>query len=101
MTGATLVRKDTWEKIAPDVRTKLLAIATELGEKVDAEVRRLNADAVSAMQKQGLKLVKVDPGPWRSAMERSWPIVRGGVVPAEFFDALRSARDACPAGAKR
>jgi TRAP-type C4-dicarboxylate transport system substrate-binding protein len=101
MTGATLVRKDTWEKIAPDVRTKLLAIATELGEKVDAEVRRLNADAVSAMQKQGLKLVKVDPAPWRAAMERSWPIVRGGVVPAEFFDALRSARDACPAGAKK
>jgi TRAP-type C4-dicarboxylate transport system substrate-binding protein len=101
MVGATLVRKDSWEKIPADLREKLLAIATQLGEKVDAEVRRLNADAIAAMQKQGLKLVKVDPSPWRAAMEKAWPVVRGGVVPAEFFDALRAARDACPAGAKR
>ena len=60
-------------------------------------MRRLNADAISAMQKQGLQVVKVDPAPWRQAMEKSWPVVRGGVVPAEFFDAVKSARDACPA----
>ena len=98
MMGATLVRKDAWEKIAPDLRPKLLAIAKELGEKVDNEVRRLNADAIAAMQKQGLVVEKTDPGPWRAAMERSWPVVRGGVVPAEFFDEVRKAREACPAG---
>jgi TRAP-type C4-dicarboxylate transport system substrate-binding protein len=98
MIGATLVRKEAWEKIPADVRPKLAAIAAQLGEKVDVEVRRLNVDAVTAMQKQGMKVVKVDPAPWRAAMEKSWPVVRGGVVPAAFFDALRSARDACPAG---
>ncbi len=100
MIGATLVRKDAWEKIPADLRPKLLAIAAELGQKVDAEVRRLNTDAVAAMQKQGLDVVKVDPAPWRAAMEKSWPVVRGGVVPADFFDALRAARDSCPAGKK-
>lgn len=100
MVGATIVRKDTWEKIAPEVRQKLVAIAAELGKKVDAEVRRLNADAVAAMQKQGLKVVPTDPAPWRAAMEKVWPIVRGGVVPAEFFDAVKAARDACRAGRK-
>jgi len=98
MMGATLIRKDAWERIAPDLRAKLVAIATELGEKVDDEVRRLNADAIAAMQKQGLAVEKTDPGPWRASMEKSWPIVRGGVVPAEFFDEVRAARDACPAG---
>ncbi len=93
--GATLVRKEAWEKIPADLRPKLLAIAAELGKKVDEEVRRLNADAVQAMQKQGLKVVKVDPVPWRTAMERSWTVVRGGVVPAEFFDEAKAARDAC------
>jgi len=98
MVGATLVRKDTWEKIAPDVRARLAAIAVELGKKVDVEVRRLNVDAIAAMKKQGLKVVASDPGPWRAAMEKTWPVVRGGVVPEEFFDAVKAARDSCRAG---
>ncbi len=95
MVGATLVRKEAWEKIAPDLRPKLLAIAAELGAKVDTEVKRLNADAIAAMQKQGLKVVPTDPAPWRAAMEKTWPIVRGGVVPAAFFDEVKAARDQC------
>jgi TRAP-type transport system periplasmic protein len=93
--GATLVRKDTWERIPADTRAKLLAIAQELGRKVDAEVRRLNTDAVAAMQKQGLKTVPGDAAAWRTAMERTWPVVRGGVVPAAFFDQVKAARDQC------
>jgi TRAP-type transport system periplasmic protein len=100
MLGATVVRKDAWEKIPADTRQKLLGIAKELGEKVDAEVKRLNADAVGAMQKGGLQVVNGDAGAWRASMEKTWPIVRGGVVPAEFFDEVKAARDACPAGKK-
>jgi len=99
--GATLVRKDAWEKVSPEVRVKLQDIALDLGRKVDAEVRRLNADAVTAMKKQGLQVISVDPAPWRAAMEKSWPIVRGGVVPAEFFDEVKAARDACRAAAAK
>jgi TRAP-type C4-dicarboxylate transport system substrate-binding protein len=93
--GATIVRKETWEKIPADLRPKLSAVAVELGQKVDAEVRRLNVDAVAAMKKQGLTVVPVDPAPWRAAMERAWPVVRGGVVSAAFFDEVKAARDAC------
>jgi TRAP-type C4-dicarboxylate transport system substrate-binding protein len=95
MVGATVVRKEAWDKVAPDVREKLTAIARELGDKVDAEVRRLNGDAIAAMQKQGMKKIATDPVPWRTAMEKTWPIIRGGVVPIEFFDQVKSARDAC------
>lgn len=99
--GATIVRKDAWEKIAPDLRQKLQGIAVELGQKVDAEVRRLNVDAVAAMRKQGLEVVPVDAAPWRAAMEKSWPVVRGGVVPADFFDEVKAARDACRAAPRK
>jgi TRAP-type C4-dicarboxylate transport system substrate-binding protein len=99
--GATIVRKDAWEKIAPDLRAKLKAIAVELGVKVDAEVRRLNVDAVTAMKKQGLQVVSVDARPWREMMEKSWPVVRGGVVPAAWFDEVKAARDQCRAGKKK
>jgi TRAP-type C4-dicarboxylate transport system substrate-binding protein len=95
--GATIVRKDAWEKIAPDLRGKLQAIAVELGVKVDAEVRKLNVDAVAAMKKQGLQVVPVEAAPWRSQMEKAWPVVRGGVVPAAWFDDVKAARDQCRA----
>lgn len=99
--GATLVRKDTWEKIDPALRPKLQAIAVELGKRVDSEVARLNADAIAAMKKQGLTVVPTDPAPWRAAAEKSWPVVRGGVVSADFFDQVRVARDACRAAKKK
>ena len=99
--GATIVRKDAWEKIGPELRTRLQAIAVELGVKVDAEVRRLNVDAVTAMKKQGLQVVSVEAGPWREVMERTYPVVRGGVVPAPFFDEVKAARDKCRAGKKK
>ncbi len=99
--GATIVRKDAWEKIGPELRTRLQAIAVELGVKVDAEVRRLNVDAVTAMKKQGLQVVSVEAGPWREVMERTYPVVRGGVVPAPFFDEVKAARDQCRAGKKK
>jgi TRAP-type C4-dicarboxylate transport system substrate-binding protein len=100
LVGATVVRKDAWEKIPADLRPKLLAIAKELGQKVDAEVAKLNAEAIAAMEKQGLKVVKVDPVPWKATAEKSWPVVRGEVVPAAFFDEVKALRDAQRAGKK-
>jgi TRAP-type C4-dicarboxylate transport system substrate-binding protein len=101
MFGATIVRKETWEKVPAAVRPQLQAIAIELGAKVDVEVKKLGADAVSAMRKQGLQVVPVDPAPWRAAMERSWPVVRGGVVSEAFFDEVKAMRDACRAAGKK
>jgi TRAP-type C4-dicarboxylate transport system substrate-binding protein len=91
--GATLVRKDAWNKVPADLRPKLLAIARELGTRVDAEVRKLNDDAIAAMKSQGLEVVKVDPAPWRAAAEKAWPVIRGKVVSAAFFDEVVKDRD--------
>jgi TRAP-type C4-dicarboxylate transport system substrate-binding protein len=99
MYGATVVRRDAWERIPADVRTRLLAIAHETGRKADAEVRRMNDDALAAMKRQGLSVVPSDAAPWRAAMAKGYPFLRGDVVPAPFFDAIAAARDACRAGA--
>ncbi|HUK66909.1 MAG TPA: TRAP transporter substrate-binding protein DctP [Anaeromyxobacteraceae bacterium] len=93
LVGATLVAKSTWEKIPPDVRPKLLAIAQEIGARVDSEVHKLNDDAVEAMKKQGLEVVTVDPAPWHAAAEKAWPVVRGKVVPAATLDEVLKIRD--------
>jgi TRAP-type C4-dicarboxylate transport system substrate-binding protein len=97
LTSATVVRKDAWERIAPGVRERLLAIAREIGGRIDAEARRLETEAVAAMEKQGLEVVPVSPEAWRPAIEKSWTVIRGEVVPAGFFDEVRSARNACRA----
>jgi TRAP-type C4-dicarboxylate transport system substrate-binding protein len=91
--GATVVKKDTWEKIPADLRPKLMAIAKDVNGKIDAEVKRLNDDAVSAMVKQGLKVVKVEAAPWEKAAARTWPAIRGKVLPEQTFDAALKARD--------
>lgn len=91
--GATVVKKDVWEKISPELRPKLLAIAREINGRINAEVKRLNDDAIAAMKKQGLEVVKVEPGPWQKAAERSWPAVRGKVVNEAFFDQVVKLRD--------
>ena len=91
--GATVVKKDAWDKIPADVRPKLLAITKDINSRIDAEVKRLNDDAVAAMKKQGLNVVKVDAAPWEKAAMRSWPAVRGKVVPEAFFDLAVKLRD--------
>jgi TRAP-type C4-dicarboxylate transport system substrate-binding protein len=91
--GATLVRKETWDKIPADLRPKLLEIAREIGRKGDADIKRQNVEAIAAMQKQGLTVVQVDQGEFRAAAEKAWPVVRGRVVPAAFFDEAVRARD--------
>lgn len=81
-----------------DLQERLLAIAREVSARIDADVRRLQTDAVGAMKSQGLAVVSVDPEAWRAMLERSWPVIRGGVVPADFFDEVVAARDACGSG---
>jgi TRAP-type transport system periplasmic protein len=93
MIGATVVKKDVWDKIPAEVRPKLLEIAREFGHRVDAEVKKLNDDAITVMQKQGLALIKVDPASWDKVTMKGWPAVRGKIVPVEFFDDFVKQRD--------
>jgi hypothetical protein len=45
------------------------------------------------MQARGLKVQELTPELekiWRAEAERSWPLVRGPMVPAETFDRVRA-----------
>lgn len=98
--GATVVKKDVWEKVPADLRPKLIAIAKEINARIDAEAKRVNDDAVKAMKGQGLTVVKVDAAPWEKAAQRAWPAVRGKVVPEAFFDQTVKLRDEARKGKK-
>jgi TRAP-type C4-dicarboxylate transport system substrate-binding protein len=94
LTGATVVRKDTWDKVPADMRPKLLEIAESYGAKTREDIRTQNEDAIIQMKKRGL--IVEEPGNlegWQKAAAAASAIVRGKVVPAEIYDEVKKYRD--------
>jgi TRAP-type transport system periplasmic protein len=102
LTGATLVKKEAWDRIAPDVRQKLLAIADDYGERTRIDVRKQNEEAIEQMKKKGLTInqpANVDE--WRQLADRAAEVIRGRVVPTWIYDEVVRLRDEYRAQQKR
>jgi TRAP-type C4-dicarboxylate transport system substrate-binding protein len=92
LTGATVVKKDVWERIPADLRPKLMQISKEYSKKVGVEVRRMDEEALKTMKTQGLIAVPPQPGDLEAletAAKATWTIIRGKVVPADAFDEVK------------
>ena len=91
--GAAIVRRDTWEKIAPEVRKELLQSTASTGEKFRLRGRAEDNEAVTAMQKRGLIVHSGTPevmAEWRALAEQIYPKIRGTLVPADLFDRVHA-----------
>jgi len=96
LTGATVIEKRAWEKIPADLRPRLLEASRAAGQKLRVEIRRLNQEATDVMVKNGLTIHKVPPevqAQWRKMVEEIHPRIRGNIMPAEAFDAVKKYRD--------
>jgi TRAP-type C4-dicarboxylate transport system substrate-binding protein len=94
LTGATVVRKDTWDKVPADMRPKLLEIAESYGIKTREDIRKQNEDAIIQMKKRGLTVEEPSNlEGWQKAATAASAIVRGKVVPAEIYDEVKKYRD--------
>lgn len=96
--GATVIRKDTWDKIPADLQPKLLEASQRAGAKLQAEIRKSGEADVAAMKasKTALVVVPVDAKTkevWRKTAESTYPSVRGTIVPADAFDEALRFRD--------
>jgi TRAP-type transport system periplasmic protein len=94
--GATVIRKDAWDRIPADLQPKLLEIAREAGRKLQESIRKGGVDDVAAMKGKGLNVVPVDAKTldvWRKTAEGLYPKIRGGFVPADAFDEAIKYRD--------
>jgi TRAP-type C4-dicarboxylate transport system substrate-binding protein len=90
LTGATVIKKETWEAIPADVRAKLIVIADEEGRKLETAVAKMTDDAIQQMKEQGLHVNAVQDLPsWRAAAQRGWAAIRGKSVPAATFDEVK------------
>ncbi|MGE0454813.1 MAG: TRAP transporter substrate-binding protein DctP [Vicinamibacteria bacterium] len=94
--GATVIKKDVWERIPAELRPALLEATRQAGERLQADVRGSEAKDIEAMQARGLKVVPVDAAAralWLRTAEGLYPRIRGPIVPADAFDEARQFRD--------
>jgi TRAP-type C4-dicarboxylate transport system substrate-binding protein len=101
--GATVVTKRAWEQVPDAAKPFLLDAAREAGERLKAEIRSSNDEAVSRMKERGLKVVTpsaADLAAWEAIAREHWPDIRERIVPADVFDAVRKDVEAFRAGSR-
>ena len=94
--GTTMISKRAWRRIPEALRPSLIQAAREAGEKLRGDIRKLGDDAVTAMQKRGLTVIRVDETTlslWRAEAEAIYPELRGRIIPADLFDEVRRLRN--------
>ncbi len=94
--GTTMISKRAWRRIPEALRPSLIQAAHEAGEKLRGDIRKLGDDAVTAMQKRGLTVIRVDETTlslWRAEAEAIYPELRGRIIPADLFDEVRRLRN--------
>lgn len=101
--GATVMRKQAFDALGPQAREALLAAARKSTLELRAHRVVQDEESIKAMEKRGLKVRELTPEleqAWRAVAERSWPLVRGSMVPAETFDRVRAIVAEYRAGAR-
>ena len=93
LVGATLLSKDTWNKIPPPVQKEILKSSREAGVQLREEIRNLENGAVGLMQQFGLNVEHPTPeavAQWRQLIEsKLYPVLRGQGMPPDLFDEVQ------------
>jgi TRAP-type C4-dicarboxylate transport system substrate-binding protein len=93
MVGALVVTRKAWESMTPAARDALRQSAPRAALALHEHQVRSDNEAIVAMQKRGLQVVKPSPAQevaWQEFAARTYPLIRGHTVPAASFDeALR------------
>jgi len=91
--GATVMRRQTYEAMTPEARAALRQAADLATDKLRAHRAEQDEGSIKAMQARGLQVREPTPEQllaWRALAEKSWPHVRGTMVPAETFDRVQA-----------
>ena len=92
LVGALVVTERAWNKLTPAAQADMAKAAVVAGVQMKTQNRKESNDAVEAMQKRGLQVYRPTPEieqQWRKAAEQSYAQIRGGLVPADFFDEVK------------
>jgi TRAP-type transport system periplasmic protein len=89
LVGATLIRRDAWEKVPEKLRPELLRIARNAGEEYRTKIRASDEEAIAEMVKRQLQVIKLSDAElakWRSETSAAYPKLKEKLVPPDLFD---------------
>ncbi len=92
LVGGCVIKKEVWDKIPASAKDELLAAAERAGKEIRDSSRKESAEAVVAMKKRGLQVHDLTPEmerEWQRVAEKTYPEIRGSLVPADIFDEMQ------------
>jgi TRAP-type C4-dicarboxylate transport system substrate-binding protein len=92
LSGGTIIKKELWNKISPDMQKKLMEAAVAAGAKMRDASRKEDESAIKAMQAKGLKVNVATPQveqEWYKLTSVVYPKIRGKMVPDAIFDEVQ------------
>lgn len=94
--GATLIDKETWDRIPPEQQKQMLASASRAGAAMQQAVRAQGEQAIAKMQEYGLNVIPADAettAAWVREVEAAYPKMRGSYAPGDMLDEVRRLRN--------
>lgn len=101
--GVIVVSKRSWRKIPKDLQDKTREIFESVIEELNAKVHRQNREALSALEKRGVKVVSGDGSAREELKQATSQIVnelRGKEFSEEIYEALQKALESVRSGKK-
>jgi TRAP-type transport system periplasmic protein len=95
--GAVVITSDAWSKIEPNDRPIVLSTAKNIEKRLLGDAPKLDADSIATMKTRGLTVTTIDPktaATFRAEADAFVKTMRGGMVPADVYDAAVRERDA-------
>jgi TRAP-type C4-dicarboxylate transport system substrate-binding protein len=97
LTSATVVTAAAWNRISPEDRAKMTEAAKATERQMHADAPALDAKSIAEMKAAGLNVVAPDAralAEFKAAADELMKTQRGGMVPADVYDAAVRERDA-------
>ncbi|MCE9518434.1 MAG: TRAP transporter substrate-binding protein DctP [Verrucomicrobia bacterium] len=97
LVGAAVISKQVWDGISDETRVELLKAAATAGAAINLASRNEAEESVATMVKRGLKVHKptaAEENTWREFVEKSYPGIRGKIVPEDVFDEVKKLLEA-------
>src|SRR5262245_4634504 len=96
LVGGTVITKAAWDNLPNEHKPALLDAAQRQGSRLRAEIRKMDEDAIKAMQARKLNVIAVDASghrAWESEAQHAFPKLRGNYCPADLFDTVVKLRN--------
>jgi TRAP-type transport system periplasmic protein len=92
--GAAVITRKAWEGITAAGQSAMREACVRAGAALRAERERADQAAIEAMRGRGLQIHAIPAdaqAEWQQLVARSYPRIRGSMVPADTFDVVQQA----------